>query len=223
MNHSPRASVGPLGDQAMLLSLEGDRELCNLTVIRLAGALLAEAETESPRTIVDVVPALTSLAVFFDPRAVTAPAVERRLSQLAESINELAQTEAGGRLHLIPVRYDGPDLADVARLTRLDPEEVIRRHTGREYRVRFLGFAPGFAYLGPLDPSLVVPRRSEPRRRVLAGSVAIAGDQTAVYPLDTPGGWQLIGRSDFRPFDPERSPPSRFETGDRVRFEAVDP
>ncbi|HET8623909.1 MAG TPA: carboxyltransferase domain-containing protein, partial [Gemmatimonadales bacterium] len=99
--------------------------------------------------------------------------------------------------------------------------DVARRHAAREYRVRFLGFAPGFAYLGPLDPALVVPRRSEPRRRIPAGSVAIAGDQTAIYPLDTPGGWHLIGHTDLRPFDLSQAEPIRFATGDRVRFEPV--
>jgi KipI family sensor histidine kinase inhibitor len=218
-----RARVGPLGDQAVLLTLDGDRERCNLAIVGIAAALLADTRTAGPRSIVDVVPALTSLAVFYDRTAVSADAVARRLTLLADRANEFGQLAHQGQLHVVAVHYDGPDLAEVARLTGLDPPEIARRHAAREYRVRFLGFAPGFAYLGPLDPSLVVPRRSDPRRRILAGSVAIAGDQTAVYPLDTPGGWHLIGRTDARPFDPSQSPPSRFAIGDRVRFQPTAP
>jgi KipI family sensor histidine kinase inhibitor len=220
MSDALQATIGSLGDRAVLLTLHGDREGCNRGIVRLSAILSAECREESPRTIVDVVPALVSLAVFFDPRLVSARTIERRLLALADGLTDPGPDSAA-RLHVIPAWYDGPDLAEVARLVRLDPDEIVRRHTDREYRVRFLGFAPGFAYLGPLPPSLVVPRRSEPRRRVPAGSVAIAGDQTAVYPLDTPGGWQLIGRTTLRPFDPSRSPPSQFAAGDRVRFVRV--
>ncbi len=218
-----RATVGPLGDQAALLTLDGDRERCNRRIARLTGALLSECRGETPPTILDVVPAMVSLAVFFDPRLVSSGAVERRLLAIAEGTPDTAVEEAPTRAHVVPVWYDGPDLAEVAARTGLDPEEVIRRHTEREYRVRFLGFAPGFAYLGPLHSSLMVPRRAEPRRRVPAGSVAVAGDQTAIYPLDTPGGWHVIGRAAVRPFDPSRSPPSLFAAGDRVRFTRAAP
>jgi KipI family sensor histidine kinase inhibitor len=128
------------------------------------------------------------------------------------------------RLVTIPVRYggpDGPDLDDVARLTGLPPDEVIARHAGLTYEVRFLGFTPGFAYLGPLDPRLVCPRLDRPRRSVPAGSVAIAADQTAVYPASTPGGWRLLGRTERVLFDPSRDPMSLLTIGDRVRFEPL--
>ena len=97
--------------------------------------------------------------------------------------------------------------------------ESFRRHSERTYRVLFLGFVPGFGYLGPLDPALALPRRAEPRRRVPAGSVAIAGEQTAVYPVETPGGWHLIGRTDAVLFDPDREVPNLLAPGDRVRFD----
>lgn len=128
------------------------------------------------------------------------------------------------RLVTIPVRYggaDGPDLDDVARLTGLPAGEVIARHAAATYSVRFLGFTPGFAYLGPLDPSLVCPRLDRPRRAVPAGSVAIAADQTAVYPASTPGGWRLIGRTTQVMFDPRREPMSLLAMGDLVRFEPL--
>ncbi|HET8623613.1 MAG TPA: carboxyltransferase domain-containing protein, partial [Gemmatimonadales bacterium] len=163
-----RASIGPLGDQAMLLTLEGDREQCNRAIVRLAAALRAEGQADAPPAIVDVVPALISLAVFYDPRLVPSTAIERRLRDLADRVDHLGDAGNVGRLHVVPVRYDGSDLSEVARTAGLDPGDVARRHAAREYRVRFLGFAPGFAYLGPLDPALVVPRRSEPRRRIPA-------------------------------------------------------
>ncbi|HEV8198267.1 MAG TPA: 5-oxoprolinase subunit PxpB, partial [Gemmatimonadales bacterium] len=122
----------------------------------------------------------------------------------------------------IPVRYDGPDLAYVARETGLTEREVIRLHAEPEYRVYLLGFAPGFAYLGDLDPALVLPRRSAPRLRVPAGAVAIGGAQTGVYPLATPGGWHLIGSTSLKMFDPAREPAALLRAGDRVRFQSAE-
>ena len=141
--------------------------------------------------------------------------VEALLARLHDSPDPPA------RQATIPVRYggeDGPDLEDVARLVGLSPDDVVRRHAAATYEVRFLGFTPGFAYLGPLDPSLVCPRLERPRRAVPAGSVGIAADQTAVYPSSTPGGWRLIGRTDTRLFDPGREPMSLLAIGDTVRF-----
>jgi KipI family sensor histidine kinase inhibitor len=214
-----RVAVGPLGDRAAILTLAGDRERCNRRIARLAAALLAQRGTETPGAILDVVPAMESLAVFFDPRHASLEAVERRLLALADRVPDDDDEATVRRLHVIRVSYDGPDLHQVADHAGLEPDEVIRRHANREYRVRFLGFAPGFAYLGPLDPSLVLARRADPRPRVPAGSVAVAGDQTAIYPLDTPGGWHLIGRTDVLVFDPARDPPSLLAPGDRVRFQ----
>lgn len=129
------------------------------------------------------------------------------------------------RVVVIPVCYGreyGPDLAEVAALCRLDPETVIARHTDADYRVAMLGFAPGFPYLLGLNPQLSVPRRGDPRQRVPAGSVAIGGSQTGIYPEVLPGGWQLIGRTPLRLFDITANTPSLLATGDRVRFLAID-
>ncbi|HTJ93216.1 MAG TPA: 5-oxoprolinase subunit PxpB [Pararobbsia sp.] len=128
---------------------------------------------------------------------------------------------ARGRLVELPVHYggiDGPDIEAVAQHAGLSVEALIERHAAAEYTVYFLGFQPGFAYLGGLDPALVTPRRKEPRLRVPAGSVGIGGEQTGVYPTVSPGGWQLIGRTTAVLFDPGRDPPSLLEPGDRVRF-----
>ena len=121
----------------------------------------------------------------------------------------------------IPVRYDGPDLADVARRTGLSEHEVVTRHTAGAYTVAFLGFAPGFPYLRGLDPALRVPRHASPRTSVPAGSVGVAGEQTGIYPRASPGGWQLLGRTDLVLFDLDRDPPALLSAGDRVRFVAV--
>ena len=132
-----------------------------------------------------------------------------------------AGPNVAGRVVEIPVRYggdDGPDLADVAAHTGLTPEEVVRRHSAGTYTVYFLGFQPGFAYLGGLDPALATPRRTEPRLAVPAGAVGIGGEQTGVYPAAAPGGWQLIGRTELPLFLPERDPPSLLAPGDTVRF-----
>lgn len=120
--------------------------------------------------------------------------------------------------HAIHVRYDGPDLDSVAQTARLSREEVVRRHVACSYTVAFLGFAPGFGYLIGGDPRLHVPRRDRPRERVPAGSVAIAGPYSGIYPRDSPGGWSLLGRTGVLLFDPDRTPPALLAAGDEVRF-----
>jgi KipI family sensor histidine kinase inhibitor len=129
--------------------------------------------------------------------------------------------EPEGALHEIPVAYDGPDVEEVAVLTGIDADEVVARHCAPIYTVAFLGFVPGFPYLVGGDPTLEVARRSDPRVRVPAGSVAIAGPYSGIYPRESPGGWRLVGRTEVEPFDPERRPPALLTPGDRVRFVAL--
>jgi KipI family sensor histidine kinase inhibitor len=176
--------------------------------------------------IIEIVPAYAALTVFFDARATDAEAFRVRLSDLAQPESGLPDSvlttsPSSSPLLTIPVRYDGPDLDEVAATLGVPRAEVIRRHAEREYLVYLLGFAPGFAYLGDLDPLLVLPRRRTPRTRVPAGSVAIAGAQTAVYPLVTPGGWHVIGTTPLRMFDPARNPAALLKAGNRVRFEPL--
>jgi KipI family sensor histidine kinase inhibitor len=123
-----------------------------------------------------------------------------------------------GRLVEIPTYYDGPDLTETAERSNISIDELVKLHTGREYRAFFLGFLPGFAYCGVLHPRIVAPRLVRPRERVPAGSVAVADGQTSVYPFDSPGGWRLIGRTDLRVFDYAKDPPIVIRPGDRVRF-----
>lgn len=168
----------------------------------------------------DVVPGMNNLTILFDPLASDGQQLAEKLQAAwdADSISQKA-----GRKIDIPVAYggeNGPDLEQVARHTGLSPAEIVKRHTAAEYIVYFIGFQPGFPYLGGLDPKLATPRRSEPRLLVPAGSVGIGGSQTGIYPAASPGGWQLIGRSELQLFDPGANPPTLLQPGDRVRFVA---
>jgi inhibitor of KinA len=164
------------------------------------------------------VPAYASVVVRFDPLRFAPAAAEREVLRLAKAQGSVAME--GGRQVEIPTQYDGPDLLETAERSGLAVEELITLHAGREYRAFFLGFLPGFAYCGVLDPRIVAPRLPRPRQRVPAGSVAISDGQTSVYPFDSPGGWRLIGRTDVRMFDSAREPPALIRSGDRVRFVA---
>jgi inhibitor of KinA len=171
----------------------------------------------------DAVVGYCTLTVYFDPLHVDA-------SWLAGEIRSVAKEdppvdEADGATIEVPVCYGGefgPDLADVARVCACSEEEVVRLHSEKEYRVYVVGFVPGFAYMGVVDDRLALPRRASPRTRVPAGSVAIAAGQTGIYPIETPGGWHLLGRTPIRPFDPDRADPVLFRPGDRVRFRVID-
>lgn len=147
---------------------------------------------------------------------------QRALPGLIEEWRSLELEAAATRSVAIPVIYNGEDLGEVARRTGLDVEEVIECHSGRDYRVWMLGFAPGFPYLGVLDKVLHLPRRDSPRARIAAGSVAIAGGQTGIYPSESAGGWHILGRTVRRMFDPERAEPFLLRPGDAVRFIPVE-
>jgi len=202
--------VHPLGDAAVLAEL-GTRldTALNTRAIALAAAL------KKRRDVRQAVAGHASVTVQFDPDQVTHEALAAAIRRLA---TKRPPMEEPGRLHRIPVVYDGPDLVDVAAKLGLSPEQVIEHHARPIYRAFLIGFVPGWAYLGPLPDELVLPRRSVPRTQVPAGSVAIAGHQTGVYPLVSPGGWHLIGRTSVRLFLPDSDPPSLFRAGDRVKF-----
>jgi KipI family sensor histidine kinase inhibitor len=156
--------------------------------------------------------------VRFDPLRIAPADAEREVMRLAKTHGSVSIK--GGREVEIPTHYDGPDLRETAERSRLSIDELVALHSGQTYRAFFLGFLPGFAYCGVLDPRIVAPRLVRPRDRVPAGSVAIADGQTSVYPFDSPGGWRLIGRTDARVFDSTREPPALIRPGDRVRFVA---
>jgi len=205
----------PLGDSAITIVLGAERstELLN-RVHATAAALGAERLAE----VQDIVPAYLGVAVFYDSLQASFSDVAAKLLAICDRRTASTAESDKIREHKIPVTYDGADLAQVSASTGLSVDEVIARHSSRLYSVDLLGFVPGFAYLSELDSALQLPRRSQPRPRVPAGSVAIAGAQTAVYSLDTPGGWHIIGRTDRVMFDPSRDPPALLSAGDMVRF-----
>ncbi|SDV46230.1 5-oxoprolinase subunit PxpB [Chitinasiproducens palmae] len=172
--------------------------------------------------VVDVVPGMNNVTVVFDPLAIEADIVEARMR---DAWRQSASADAvQGELRRVPVHYGGdagPDLDDVARHAGLSVTDTIALHASVEYTVFFVGFQPGFAYLGGLDARLHMARRANPRLRVPAGTVAIGGAQTGIYPAQSPGGWQLLGRTDVALFDPDADAPTFLKPGDRVRFEAV--
>lgn len=177
-------------------------------------ALLASLQRDLPHGVVELVPAARTILVHYRPWSTSAAALVR-----AVAARDLSQrVERGRTLIEIPVRYDGEDLAEVAQLLGITPDEVVRRHTGSEYTVAFTGFAPGFGYLSGGDSSLDVPRRRTPRTQIPAGAVGLAGTFSGVYPKASPGGWQIIGTTPVAMWDLEREPPALLQPGYRVRF-----
>ena len=208
------------GDSALLVEFEEriDPEV-NARTIACAAAIDA-ARCAGVR---DVVPTYRSVAVYFDPLRTDTDALVACLEQAAA--NPPGAASAAEEPVRIPVCYGGdlgPDLPGVAAFAGLPEEEVVRLHAGGLYRVFMLGFVPGFAYLGVVDPRIAMARRASPRVRVPIGSVGIAGVQTGVYSAETPGGWQLIGRTPLKPFDAAREKPFLMKAGDAVQFVRID-
>lgn len=207
-------SIHRLAEHALLCSVCGP---VSLDIQRRMWAMADRAADWDG--VIDAYPGMNNLTVMFSPNA-DPEALTHRLTD-AWASGEMR--DASGRVVDIPVHYGGehgPDLADVAAHTGLPPHEVVRRHCEGRYVVYFLGFQPGFAYLGGLDPALATPRRAEPRLAVPAGAVGIGGEQTGIYPAAAPGGWQLIGHTDVSLFDPAHEPPALLAPGDTVRFVA---
>jgi KipI family sensor histidine kinase inhibitor len=205
------------GDTLLIADFEPvvDPEV-NARVVALCNAV-RERRMEGVR---DVVPGYCSLGVHFDPLRTDLGTLERTIRAEAAAI-EAAGPQAEARVIEIPVRYGGdggPDIDAVARFAGCTTREVIDLHASTSYRVYMLGFVPGFAYLGRVPAAIAAPRRRVPREKVPAGSVGIAGEQTGVYPIASPGGWQLIGRTAAVMFDPSRTPASLLAPGDTVRF-----
>jgi KipI family sensor histidine kinase inhibitor len=200
------------GEHAVLVEVGGlDQVISFDYAVREAVA----AGTPGFTDVVDIVPAATTVLVVVADEAGVA-ALRQVLATLPAAA--AAEVAASDQVIEIPVRYDGPDLTDVAKLTGLSVHEVIAAHTGTDWRVAFGGFAPGFAYLSWGDPRLAVPRRKEPRTAVPSGAVALAGEFSAIYPRSSPGGWQLIGRTDVVVFDIDRDSPALLQPGAVVRF-----
>ncbi len=175
------------------------------------------------RGVVDMIPAFASLLVCYDPLVISFDGLRERLEGLLRQASEAG--EAARRVVEIPVCYGGefgPDLPHIAEHAGLSIREVIDLHTSRDYLIYMLGFLPGFCYLGGLDERIHTPRLRTPRLRIPAGSVGIGGSQTGIYPMDSPGGWQLMGMTPVRTYDPERENPILFSAGEYIRFVEID-
>jgi inhibitor of KinA len=208
-----RVRIHPLGDTALLAEL-GTRldTALNTRAIALAAAL------KKRRDVRQAMAGYASVTVHFDPDATTHDALGAAIKRLAAKRPPMAEP---GRLHRIPVVYDGPDMDAIAARLQLTSARIVEIHTRPIYRVFLVGFVPGWGYMGPLPEELQLPRRHVPRTQVPAGSVAIAGRQTGIYPLPSPGGWHLIGRTSVKLFLPDSDPPCLFRAGDRVKFFAA--
>lgn len=205
-------TIRPFGESAFLVELE---QRIDAALVARAGRI---ADTWERGGLGPAVPAYASVLLGFDP-LVTDSGIAFTAAEAAIEASDADRTPGvAGRTILVPTRYDGPDLAEVAGLSGLTVDELIAAHTGREHEVWFLGFMPGFAYCGPLDFRITAPRLASPRPRVPAGAVAVADGQTAVYPFDSPGGWRLIGHTEIALFDPDRPRPALIRPGDRLRF-----
>ena len=217
-------TLQPMGDRCLIVQFEPrvDPEI-NARVRSVAQYLL----THPIEGVVDVVPAFTTVAIHYRPEAVgNDPTHEPPYQRLCRSIESIlaagvTHTHSSTRVVEVPVCYGGefgPDLDDVAVQCKLTPQQVTELHAASPHQVYMLGFAPGFPYLGGLDPRLEMPRRATPRTKVPAGSVAIAREQSAIYSIETPGGWNVLGRTPLRLFTPEADPPCLLQPGDNVRF-----
>jgi inhibitor of KinA len=213
-------AIRPAGDAAVVIDFEP--RLDPAINARAAGLARTIRDSGKPE-LRDIVVGYHSVTVYFDPLRTDADALIEWLER--EASRSHAEAAQSARTIAVPVVYggdSGPDLTAVAAFARCGEADVVRMHSGRTYRVYMLGFVPGFAYLASVDPRIAAPRRQTPRLAVPVGSVGIAGPQTGVYPAQTPGGWNLIGRTPLLPFDPGRSEPCAFNVGDSVRFEPID-
>ena len=220
--------ITPLGDTALTIELGDSIDESTHRRVQVAWQAL---RAQSLPAVTELVPAYTSVTLFYDPYvavqagAPDAGVVEWLSVRVRECLKNPPKMEkAKPRLVEIPVCYGGefgPDLGQVAKHAKLSAEEVIKRHSKADYLVYLIGFAPGFPYLGGLPKELNTPRHAKPRMNVAPGSVGIAGNQTGIYPLGTPGGWNLIGRTPLRLFTPKENPPVLLRAGDRVKFRAI--
>ena len=210
-----------LSDRALVVHL-GDQ--IDTAMFRAVRSMSRQLEANPPAGMVEVVPAFTTVAVYYDPLCTSEAELTSHINGLESLLDSTA--EPPPRVVEIPVCYGGEfgsDLEFVAKHARISTSEVIEVHSAADYLVHMIGFAPGFPYLGGMSSKISTPRRSSPRLKIPVGSVGIAGDQTGIYPLETPGGWQLIGRTPLELFQPNQDPPTLLQAGDVVRFRSISP
>ena len=217
----PAIRILDCGEQAMVVEFGSTIDPnVNARVHRLA-RLLTDA---IPERVLEVVPTYRSLMIFFDPLVISRKALQAEIAKLVPTVEQIGPASGMSRVFTVPVTYGGefgPDLEFVARHNGVTEDEVVAIHTATPLRIYMLGFTPGFPYLGGLSERIAAPRLDVPRVKVPAGSVGIAGTQTGIYPMQSPGGWQLIGRTPLRIFDPQAERPFLFAPSDYVQFAAI--
>lgn len=209
----------PAGDKALVVEYGNEIDPRTNRMVRNLYQVLKKNKVQG---IEELIPAYRSLLIYYDPLAISLPELKKHLRECEEgmAVFEIPQPE----ITLIPVVYGGlygPDLEDVAGHSKLTIEEVVKIHTQNDYLIYMLGFTPGFTYLGGMSPRIAAPRLAIPRTHIPAGSVGIAGKQTGIYPIDSPGGWRVIGRTPLKLYDPCSEPPVLLSPGDYVRFAAI--
>lgn len=208
------------GDSALLV--EFGKEI-NKEINQKITAVVKIIKEQQIEGIVELIPSFCALVINYDPRVISYDEIKKRVESIFEL--DIAVGETKKRVFEIPVCYGGeygPDIENIAKNAGLSVEEVIKIHSSRDYLIYMLGFLPGFCYLGGLDERIHTPRLANPRLKINAGSVGIGGSQTGIYPLDSPGGWQLMGMTPVKTYDPDREVPILVEAGDYIRFIPVD-
>ena len=214
--------IVPAGDTGLVVMFEQEISRKTGTLVRSL-SLLLEEKKKSIKGIIEIVPTFCTVMVYYDPLLLSARKLTRIINEaVSRSSDEVVNGKS--KCYEIPVCYEdsfAPDMKNVELHTGLSGQEIIRRHTEPNYMIYMLGFLPGFAYLGGLDGKLETPRLDSPRTKIPAGAVGIGGNQTGIYPLDSPGGWQLIGKTPIKPYDPGREKPVLYEAGEFIHFRAV--
>ena len=216
------ASIKPVGDKGLLVEFENK---VAPEINDKVHSLYDEIKLEDIEGVLECIPTYRSLLINYDPLEVDFSQLKGSVSQLVRKVEEKDLDSLEHRVVILPTVYGGefgPDLDDVCDINNLTQEEVVDIHSCRKYRVYMMGFTPGFPYLGGMSERISTPRLESPRKTIPAGSVGIGGDQTGVYPIDSPGGWRLIGRTPVDLYNPDENPPVAFKPGDMVEFVPVD-